>query len=76
MPGLLSEKIIFLTGGSAGTGFECAKAYAREGAQVRNAIHKVLAKFGRLDAIHNNGGIASPSATERVMENTVPFDML
>ena len=88
MPGLLSKKIIFLTGGSAGIGFECAKAYAREGArvaiccpdlkeaqqaaqslgerhiglgcdvsngaQVRTAIDKVLAQFGRLDAIHNH----------------------
>ena len=97
MPGLLSEKTIFLTGGSAGIGLECAKAYAREGAkvaiccpdlkearqtaqslgenhiglgcdvsngtQVSAAIGEVLAQFGRLDAIHNNAGIASPSAT-------------
>ena len=32
MPGPLIDKAIFLTGGSAGIGFECAKAYAREGA--------------------------------------------
>jgi NAD(P)-dependent dehydrogenase (short-subunit alcohol dehydrogenase family) len=97
MTGLLNDKAIFLTGGSAGIGFECAKAYAREGArvaiccpdlkeaqqaaqslgenhlglgcdvsngtQVSAAIDEVLAQFGRLDAIHNNAGIASPSAT-------------
>jgi len=97
MPGLLIDKTIFLTGGSAGIGFECAKAYAREGArvalccpdleeaqktacalgeghlgvgcdvskgvQVQAAMDEILAKFGRLDAIHNNAGIASPSST-------------
>ena len=34
MPGLLSNKFIFITGASAGIGLECAKAYAREGARV------------------------------------------
>lgn len=31
---LLNDKIIFLTGGSEGIGYECAKAYAAEGASV------------------------------------------
>ncbi|MEN9469032.1 MAG: hypothetical protein RL630_765 [Verrucomicrobiota bacterium] len=96
MKGLLHDKIIFLTGGSAGIGWECAKAYAREGAhvalccpdaeeaaaaaaklgeahlglacdvasgaQVEEAIRQILERFGRLDAIHNNAGIATPSA--------------
>jgi NAD(P)-dependent dehydrogenase (short-subunit alcohol dehydrogenase family) len=30
----LNNKIIFLTGGSSGIGYECAKAYAKEGARV------------------------------------------
>jgi NAD(P)-dependent dehydrogenase (short-subunit alcohol dehydrogenase family) len=97
MLGLLTNKTIFLTGGSTGIGLECAKAYAREGArvalccpdieeaknvasslgeihiglgcdvsngtQVQVAIEEVLERFGYLDAIHNNAGIASPSAT-------------
>jgi NAD(P)-dependent dehydrogenase (short-subunit alcohol dehydrogenase family) len=92
---LLSEQVIFLTGGSAGIGWECAKAYAAEGArvalvarrgdeaaraaaelgpghlgfacdvaddaQVASAIARVTEACGRLDAIHNNAGIASPS---------------
>jgi len=92
---LLSNKIIFLTGGSTGIGLDCAKAYVAEGAKValcardgiaartaaeglgedhlgfecdvscgdavRQAIDEVLQKYGRLDAIHNNAGIASPS---------------
>jgi meso-butanediol dehydrogenase / (S,S)-butanediol dehydrogenase / diacetyl reductase len=91
----LSDKIIFLTGGSAGIGLECAKAYAHEGARVvvvassagpvaeaiellgpehlgitcnvssaadvERAIEQTLEKYGRIDAIHNNAGIASPS---------------
>ena len=92
---LLQNKIIFLTGGSTGIGFECAKAYASEGAgvvlcapdgdhaaaaaaelpgehygircdvskgdEVEEAVAFVVEKFGRLDCIHNNAGIASPS---------------
>jgi NAD(P)-dependent dehydrogenase (short-subunit alcohol dehydrogenase family) len=92
---LLKDKIIFLTGGSEGIGYECAKAYAAEGANVaiaalnedringavhelgashlgiycdvsiasdvKNAIEKTLQCYGRIDAIHNNAGIATPS---------------
>ena len=91
----LKDKVIFLTGGSTGIGFDCAKAYATEGAklvivarngdaaaeaaqalgeahlgfacdvsvggQVEQAIARVLDHYGRLDVIHNNAGIATPS---------------
>jgi len=91
---LLKDKVIFLTGGSTGIGFDCAKAYAAEGAivvlvargkeavtkaaaelggdhlgflcdvsketEVKSAIEMTLARFGRLDAIHNNAGIGAP----------------
>jgi NAD(P)-dependent dehydrogenase (short-subunit alcohol dehydrogenase family) len=93
----LKDKVIFLTGGSAGIGRECALAYAREGArvvvvglegdaaiavarslgeghlglrcdvsrdiEVRAAIAHTIDAYGRLDVIHNNAGIASPSKT-------------
>ena len=93
--GLLQDKVIFLTGGSAGIGWECAKAYSAEGARViiaargkagvaraaaelgpthigfvcdvsrdadvEAAIRKSLECYGRLDAVHNNAGIATPS---------------
>ena len=92
---LLNDKIIFLTGGSEGIGYECAKAYAAEGAKVviasldekrinevidelgqnhlgiycdvsaasdvKSAIGKTLQVYGKIDAIHNNAGIATPS---------------
>jgi NAD(P)-dependent dehydrogenase (short-subunit alcohol dehydrogenase family) len=92
---LLNDKIIFLTGGSEGIGYECAKAYAAEGAKVmlaaldtnriskvieelgqdhfgircdvsvasdvKSAIKKTLQVYGKIDAIHNNAGIATPS---------------
>ena len=92
---LLKEKVVFVTGGSTGIGFECARAYAKEGAkvviaarhqdaveevarklggdhlglrcdvsideEVRSALAITLKRYGRLDAIHNNAGIASPS---------------
>lgn len=95
MPGELSGKVIVVTGGAEGIGYECATAYVREGAAVavldRNgdkaaqavaalghdcmavqadvgerrdveaAIHSVLARYRKLDAVHNNAGIASPS---------------
>jgi meso-butanediol dehydrogenase / (S,S)-butanediol dehydrogenase / diacetyl reductase len=93
----LDHKVILLTGGTDGIGYECAKAYAREGArlviiaigeermatvmaelgpehmgiccdirngkEVRKAFEKILARFGKINAIHNNAGIASPSKT-------------
>jgi NAD(P)-dependent dehydrogenase (short-subunit alcohol dehydrogenase family) len=92
---LLQDKVIFLTGGSTGIGWDCAQAYAAEGAkvvlvargreaveraaaalgpdhlglvcdvsvdaEVAAAIEAALARYGRLDAVHNNAGIATPS---------------
>jgi len=91
----LQDKVIFLTGGSGGIGWDCARAYAAEGAkiiiaahngeavnqsvaklgsdhlgihcdvqrddQVGAAIKTALARYGRLDAVHNNAGIGSPA---------------
>jgi NAD(P)-dependent dehydrogenase (short-subunit alcohol dehydrogenase family) len=92
---LLTNHVVFLSGGSTGIGLDCAKAYAAEGAkvvlcarngdlaaaeaaklpgdhrgircdvssgeEVEKAIRFVIDTFGRLDVIHNNAGIASPS---------------
>lgn len=91
----LEGKVIFLTGGSDGIGFECFKAYAAAGAHVAivaidqdqieralaevpgnhlgifcnvadatavmHAISKTIEKYGKIDAIHNNAGIAGAS---------------
>jgi meso-butanediol dehydrogenase / (S,S)-butanediol dehydrogenase / diacetyl reductase len=93
--GLLQHKVIFLTGGSTGIGWECAQAYAAEGAkvviaalgqeavssaaaklgaehfgipcdvacdaEVEAALKATLARYGKLDAVHNNAGIAAPA---------------
>jgi meso-butanediol dehydrogenase/(S,S)-butanediol dehydrogenase/diacetyl reductase len=92
---LLKDKVIFLTGGSTGIGWCCAKAYVAEGARVvivapegeavvkaaadlgpdhlglscdvshdadvKLAIERTLAQYGRLDAVHNNAGISPPA---------------
>ena len=95
---LLNNKVIFLTGGTEGIGFECAKIYHNVGAKiciisnseksieqaaaklvsddiifihadvsvaddVKNAIAETVRKFGKIDVIHNNAGISSPSKT-------------
>lgn len=90
----LHQKVILLTGGADGIGWECAKAYSNAGAivciadknpitaqklselakpgtfiqcdvsreaEVKAAIDTVITKYNRLDAIHNNAAIASPS---------------
>jgi meso-butanediol dehydrogenase/(S,S)-butanediol dehydrogenase/diacetyl reductase len=95
MSDLLKDKVIFLTGGSTGIGWACAKAYVAQGArvaiaalsreqvekaaaelgpghlgvacdlnhadEVKSAVALALRRFGRLDAVHNNAGIATPS---------------
>lgn len=111
---LLAGKVIFLTGGSMGIGFECAKAYAKAGAtvvvaaypekpllqamevlgtdhfgllcdvskrdDVKKAIELTVQKYGRIDAIHNNAGIASPSkplheTTDEEWESLIEVNM-
>jgi NAD(P)-dependent dehydrogenase (short-subunit alcohol dehydrogenase family) len=92
----LTDKVIFITGGAAGIGFECVKAYVRAGArvsvmdydqtaldslteelvgftlitfagnvsignEVQGAIENTVQAFGKIDVIHNNAGVASPS---------------
>jgi meso-butanediol dehydrogenase / (S,S)-butanediol dehydrogenase / diacetyl reductase len=44
-------------------GGECIALHAdvSDGDQIRSAIASVLKRFGRIDAVHNNAGIASPS---------------
>ena len=95
MSGLLQNKVIFLTGGSTGIGWDCAQAYAKEGARVvlvarskaavaeavlklgddhmglccdvsrdddvRRSISQTLERYGKIDAVHNNAGIGTPS---------------
>ena len=91
----LKDKVILVSGGTAGIGLSCAQAYAKAGAkvvfigldqksvaavgellgaphlgicadisqeeEVKAVVDQTIATFGRLDAIHNNAGLASPS---------------
>lgn len=99
----LSDKVILITGGTAGIGLECVKAYIKAGAKVvfvgldhssvenakalfgsphlglqadvsndadvKGVIQKTVDTFGRLDAIHNNAGLASPSKPLHLTED-------
>lgn len=92
---MLKGKTVFLTGGTAGIGWECAKQYAQAGAavaivsndaagieeamsvlgeqhagflcdvsraaDVANAVKATVERFGNIDVVHNNAGIAGPS---------------
>lgn len=91
----LKDKVILITGGTAGIGLACTQAYVDAGAyvavigldelsvaetiktiggehlgiccdvsqdqDVRESVEKTIARFGKLDAIHNNAGLGSPS---------------
>ncbi|MFZ4863956.1 SDR family NAD(P)-dependent oxidoreductase [Sphingobacterium sp. Mn56C] len=110
----LQEKVILITGGTAGIGLSCVKAYVDAGAkvafigleqelvndtqqligaphlgicadvtnaaEVEEAIALVVQTFGRLDAIHNNAGLASPSkplhlTTDEEWENLMQVNL-
>jgi meso-butanediol dehydrogenase/(S,S)-butanediol dehydrogenase/diacetyl reductase len=95
---LLTDKVILLTGGTEGIGYECAKVYCEAGAKVsivsnslesieqakkvlnndfifyiladvsvaydiENAVAATIKRFGKIDIVHNNAGISSPSST-------------
>jgi meso-butanediol dehydrogenase/(S,S)-butanediol dehydrogenase/diacetyl reductase len=49
------------TAADLGSNCMAAQADVGDGQAVKAAIHTVLAHFGKLDAVHNNAGIASPS---------------
>ncbi|WP_160714225.1 SDR family NAD(P)-dependent oxidoreductase [Chitinophaga solisilvae] len=93
---MLKDKVILLTGGADGIGWECAVAFAKSGAavciadineggrdriaelpgsghlfrrcdvtsvtDVKETISAITALHGRLDAVHNNAGLAKPSS--------------
>ncbi|WP_240646702.1 SDR family NAD(P)-dependent oxidoreductase [Chitinophaga rhizosphaerae] len=95
MKDMLKDKVVLLTGGADGIGWECALAYAAAGARVciadlnaagQDKLPKLPGEghtfhqcdvtsgpavvqlfagigkvYGRLDAVHNNAGIAQPA---------------
>jgi meso-butanediol dehydrogenase/(S,S)-butanediol dehydrogenase/diacetyl reductase len=50
-----------ITASEAGKESIALRADVSDGSAVQVAVHAVLEQFGRIDAVHNNAGIASPS---------------
>src|SRR5580692_8505386 len=50
-----------ITASEAGKESIGLRADVSDGSAVQVAVHAVLEQFGRIDAVHNNAGIASPS---------------
>lgn len=99
----LKGKVVLITGGTAGIGLECVKAYVKAEAtvvfvgfdessveqaktffgnphvgivadvskdtDVKEVIRKTIDTFGKLDVIHNNAGLASPSKPLHLTED-------
>jgi len=73
---LLKDKVIFLTGGSRGIGYECAKRYVDEGAKVVIAAdHKASVDKTVLELGHEHLGIvcdvANAEQIEKAIHNTL-----
>jgi meso-butanediol dehydrogenase / (S,S)-butanediol dehydrogenase / diacetyl reductase len=49
------------TAARVGGGCLAVAADVADGAMVESAISRIIERFGRIDAVHNNAGIASPS---------------
>lgn len=60
----LAGKVAFITGGGGGIGGATAERFAEEGARVdvtdrqsvEAAIAETVARYGKLDVLHNNAG--------------------
>ena len=78
---LLKDKIIFLTGGSEGIGYECAKAYSAEGAKVviaaldETRINEVIDESTIPNPVTNYGKSKLLSET-RLRQLTIPLVIL
>jgi meso-butanediol dehydrogenase/(S,S)-butanediol dehydrogenase/diacetyl reductase len=73
---LLEDKIIFLTGGSKGIGFECAKKYIEEGARVGIVSEDALSIAASVEALGENStgvlcDVSMPAEVEAAIRTTL-----
>jgi meso-butanediol dehydrogenase/(S,S)-butanediol dehydrogenase/diacetyl reductase len=55
------KKAVAKAASQLGANHLCLVCDVSRDAEVKSAIHKALARYGKLDAVHNNAGIATPS---------------
>lgn len=75
--GVLADKVIFLTGGAAGIGRECVKAYLKAGAKVavmdsdQNALNELVTEFDSPDLLVCLGDVRIGNDVKLSIEKTI-----
>ncbi|HTD97833.1 MAG TPA: SDR family NAD(P)-dependent oxidoreductase [Mucilaginibacter sp.] len=74
---LLKNKVIFLTGGTEGIGFECAKLYHKAGAMLSiisdsiESIHRASAKLAGNDIVFIQADVSQANDIENAIAETI-----
>jgi meso-butanediol dehydrogenase/(S,S)-butanediol dehydrogenase/diacetyl reductase len=74
---LLQNKVVFLTGGTEGIGFECAKVYQKAGAKLgiisncADSIAQAAEKFDNTNVIFIKADVAVAADIQMAIDKTV-----
>ncbi|RYY34154.1 MAG: SDR family NAD(P)-dependent oxidoreductase, partial [Sphingobacteriaceae bacterium] len=74
---LLKNKVIFITGGTAGIGFECAKAYYAAGAKLsiiahcEKSIQQAEREFSSDGILYIKADVSSSAEVQQAIEDTI-----